>query len=245
MDRKRHSSRLLRKSGGRGWLLAVLAVAISTSAFSQDPLEKSREHMVRTQIAARGVIDSSTLRAMKKVPRHKFVPPDRVNYAYEDGPLSIGYDQTISQPYIVAFMTEAVRPRKGQRVLEVGTGSGYQAAVLAEIVDSVFTIEIVPELASSAESRLKSLGYRNVVVRYGDGYLGWPEHAPFDAILVTAAPDHIPQPLIDQLKEGGTMVIPVGPVESIQSLTIVKKKGGKIVKEVLLPVRFVPLIRKP
>ena len=181
---------------------------------------------------------------MKKVPRHKFVPPDRVNYAYEDGPLSIGYDQTISQPYIVAFMTEAVKPRKGQRVLEVGTGSGYQAAVLAEIVDSVFTIEIVPELASSAESRLKSLGYRNVVVRYGDGYLGWPEHAPFDAILVTAAPDHIPQPLIDQLKEGGTMVIPVGPVESVQSLTVVKKKAGKITREDRLPVRFVPLIRK-
>ncbi len=225
-------------------IASLVILAANDSGFAQDPFARSREHMVVTQIIARGITDSSTLRAMRSVPRHKFVPPDRASYSYEDGPLSIGYDQTISQPYIVAFMTEAVRPRKGQRVLEVGTGSGYQAAILAEIVDSVFTIEIVPELANSAAARLKSLGYRNVVVRHGDGYLGWPERAPFDAIVVTAAPDHIPQPLIDQLKEGGTMVIPVGPVESIQSLTVVKKKGGKITREDRLPVRFVPLIRK-
>jgi len=225
-------------------LLPFILLAIATCGYRQEPFERARERMVQTQIIERGVQDTSTLRAMRSVPRHEFVPADRAIYAYSDAPLPIGYRQTISQPYIVALMTELIKPRKGQRVLEVGTGSGYQAAVLAEIVDSVFTIEILPELASSARERLKRLGYRNVVVRQGDGYLGWPEHAPFDAILVTAAAEHIPKPLIDQLKEGAMMVIPVGPVESVQALTLVKKVGKEIVTRSTLPVRFVPLVRE-
>lgn len=240
----RNESRLLKE--GRKWtILPLVLLTIVTCGYRQEPFERARERMVQNQIMARGVQDTSTLRAMRSVPRHKFVPPGLASYAYGDSPLSIGFDQTISQPYIVALMTELIKPRKGQRVLEIGTGSGYQAAVLAEIVDSVFTIEIVRELAASAENRLTSLGYRNVIVRHGDGYLGWPEHAPFDAIVVTAAPDHVPQPLIEQLKDGGVMVIPVGPVESVQALTVVKKKGKNIISETKLPVRFVPLIREP
>jgi protein-L-isoaspartate(D-aspartate) O-methyltransferase len=200
--------------------------------------------MVREQILVRGVRDSLTLRAMSFVPRHAFVPSSVADLAYEDCPLPIGFGQTISQPYIVAVMTEMVNPGNCSKVLEVGTGSGYQAAVLAEIVDSVFTIEIVPELAAWAKLHLDSLGYGNVSVRSGDGYLGWPEHAPFDAIIVTAAPDHIPQPLVDQLRDGGTMVIPVGPAESVQVLTKVRKIGGVVKTEIALPVRFVPLIRE-
>ena len=174
--------------------------------------------------------------------RHEFVPLEWRGHAYDDSPLPIGYDQTISQPYIVAFMTEAIKPHKGQRVLEIGTGSGYQAAVLAEIVDSVYTIELLPELAASSAERLERLGYRNVVVRQGDGYLGWPEHARYDAIIVTAAADVIPKPLIEQLKDGGVMVIPVGSLEIVQSLTLVKKQGKEVTTETVLPVRFVPLV---
>ena len=199
--------------------------------------------MVRDQIVARGVSDSAVLSAMQKVPRHQFVSPELMRYAYDDNPLPIGSEQTISQPYIVAFMTELIKPQKGQKILEVGTGSGYQAAVLAEIVDSVYSIEILPELAESAERRLKQMGYRNINVRCGDGYAGWPEASPFDAILVTAAAEEIPQPLIEQLKDGGVMVIPVGPMMSIQALTVIKKQGRDIKKETVLPVRFVPLIR--
>jgi protein-L-isoaspartate(D-aspartate) O-methyltransferase len=210
----------------------------------QESYDQARARMVREQILDRGVRDSLTLRAMRSVPRHAFVPSSVVAFAYEDHPLPIGYGQTISQPYIVALMTEMIDPGNCSRVLEVGTGSGYQAAVLAEIVDSVFTIEIVPELAASARDRLYSLGYRNVSVRSGDGYLGWPEHAPFDAIIVTAAPDHIPQPLVDQLRDRGTMVIPVGPAGSIQELTRVRKVGGVVKTEITLPVQFVPLIRR-
>ena len=162
-----------------------------------------REQMVREQIAERGIRDPQVLRAMRTVPRHLFVPEEEAHLAYEDHPLPIGYDQTISQPYIVALMTELLRPQKGQKVLEVGTGSGYQAAVLAEIVDTLFTIEIVAPLATEATERLRRLNYTNVVVRFGDGYAGWPDHAPFDGIIVTAAPEEIPQPLVDQLKEGG------------------------------------------
>jgi protein-L-isoaspartate(D-aspartate) O-methyltransferase len=198
--------------------------------------------MVQTQIIARGVEDTATLRAIRSVPRHEYVPPEWILRAYDDSPLPIGYDQTISQPYIVALMTELIKPRRGQRVLEVGTGSGYQAAVLAEIVDSIFTIELIPELAETAAARLTRLGYRNVAVRQGDGYMGWPEHAPFDAILVTASADEIPPPLVAQLKDGGIMVIPVGSVVGIQSLTVVRKKGNGVVTESVLPVRFVPLI---
>lgn len=208
----------------------------------QDRFQTQRARMVQTQIVDRGVHDTSTLRAMSSVPRHEFVPLEWRESAYDDSPLPIGYDQTISQPYIVAFMTEAIKPCKGHRVLEVGTGSGYQAAILAEIVDSVYTIELLPELAAASAERLKRLGYRNVIVRQGDGYLGWPEHAPYDAILVTAAADVIPKPLIEQLKDGGLMVIPVGTLEIVQSLTLVKKRGKEITTETVLPVRFVPLV---
>ncbi len=208
----------------------------------EEPSQLAREEMVKTQIVARDVRDTATLRAMRTVPRHEFVPRELVRRAYDDSPLPIGYDQTISQPYIVAFMTELIGPRKGQRVLEVGTGSGYQAAVLAEIVDSVYTIELIGELADEASARLKRLGYRNIAVRQGDGYLGWPEHSPFDAILVTAAAEEVPQPLIEQLKEGGTMVIPVGSMREVQSLTVVKKGPHGVVTRSVLPVMFVPLI---
>jgi protein-L-isoaspartate(D-aspartate) O-methyltransferase len=198
--------------------------------------------MVEDQIVARGVQDTLTVRAMRTVPRHEFVPPEWRTEAYADHPLPIGYDQTISQPYIVAFMTELIQPRGNQRVLEIGTGSGYQAAVLAEIVDSVYTIELIPELAAASADRLKRLGYRNVVVRQGDGYAGWPEYAPFDAILVTAAADDIPRPLIEQLKDGGMLVIPVGSEGSVQELTVVTKRGKEIEIRRVLPVRFVPLV---
>ena len=223
-------------------LLLLLCIASLGARCEKEQYGDPREMMVRSQIVARGVSDAATLRAMRAVPRHEFVPDESRRHAYDDSPLQIGYGQTISQPYIVAFMTELIRPRKGQRVLEVGTGSGYQAAVLAEIVDSVYTIELIPELAETAEARLIRLGYRNIAVRQGDGYLGWPEHAPFDAILVTAAADEIPQPLVDQLKEGGTLVIPVGSVSGVQSLTVLRKEAGRIVRESVLPVRFVPLI---
>ncbi len=224
---------------------ALLVIAASLGATCDrggDSFQSSRESMVQTQIIARGVTDMATLRAMRAVPRHEFVPRELAARAYDDSPLPIGYNQTISQPYIVAFMTELIRPQKGQRVLEVGTGSGYQAAVLAEIVDSVYTIELIGELAEEASARLRRLGYRNIAVRQGDGYLGWPEHAPFDAILVTAAAEEIPQPLVMQLKEGGIMVIPVGSTWDVQSLTVVRKGANGVTTESVLPVRFVPLI---
>lgn len=210
---------------------------------SQDRYAANRDEMVKDQVISRGIQDSATLHAMRKVPRHKFVQPEFVGYAYDDTPLPIGSEQTISQPYIVALMTELIAPRKGQKILEVGTGSGYQAAILAEIADTVYTIEILPELSESAAERLKNLGYRNIKVKCGDGYAGWKEAAPFDAIIVTAAAENIPQPLIDQLKDGGIMVIPVGPMMSVQALTVIKKHGRDIKKETVLPVRFVPLIR--
>jgi protein-L-isoaspartate(D-aspartate) O-methyltransferase len=222
----------------------LVFMLIAAPACAQQGFEELRYEMVEVQIAARGIRDTATLRAMRSVPRHEFVPPELISGAYGDFALPIGSGQTISQPYIVALMTELIDPANAAKVLEVGSGSGYQAAVLAEIVDSVYTIEIVPELASSAAKRLKRLGYENVVVRLGDGYLGWPEHAPFDAILVTAAPDHIPDPLVAQLNDGGVMVIPVGSAGSIQSLTVVRKEDGKVVTESKLPVRFVPLTRE-
>jgi protein-L-isoaspartate(D-aspartate) O-methyltransferase len=225
----------------RRLLLVVILVSLVAQC-GQEPFQTARETMVQTQIVARGVKDTATLRAMRTVPRHEFVPRDWMHRAYDDSPLPIGYDQTISQPYIVAFMTELIQPHRGQRVLEVGTGSGYQAAVLSEIVDSVFTIELIPELRETAAACLTRLGYRNVITRQGDGYMGWPEHAPFDGILVTAAADGIPQPLVRQLKDGGVMVIPVGSVLGVQSLTVVRKKGNDVTTESVLPVRFVPLI---
>ena len=204
-----------------------------------------REAMVRTQIAARGVSDPATLRAMGAVQRHRFVPESLLVDAYDDRPLPIGYGQTISQPYIVAAMTEGIRPRAEHRVLEIGTGSGYQAAVLAEIVAKVYTVEIIAELGKAARERLRNLGYRNLEVRIADGYEGWPEQAPFDAIVVTAAAEYIPSPLIEQLKEGGRMVIPVGAPFFNQTLILVEKKRGEITTRQLMPVLFVPFRRSP
>jgi protein-L-isoaspartate(D-aspartate) O-methyltransferase len=201
--------------------------------------ERPREAMVREQIEARGVKDPLTLRALRKVPRHELVPAGVRDSSYEDHPLPIGHEQTISQPYIVAFMTEALGLKGGETVLEVGTGSGYQAAVLAEIAARVYTIEIVEPLATRARADLARLGYRNVDVRAGDGYKGWPEAAPFDAIIVTAAAPSIPAPLKEQLKDGGRLVIPVG--EDDQRLMVLTRRGGQFEERVLLPVRFVPM----
>lgn len=197
--------------------------------------------MVERQIAARGVSDARVLAAMNKVPRHELVPDGVRAAAYADHPLPIGHGQTISQPYIVAFMTEQLRPEPTDRVLEVGTGSGYQAAVLAELVKEVYSIEIVEPLAKRAADDLQRLGYKNVKVKAGDGYKGWPDYAPFDAVIVTCAPDHVPQPLIDQLKEGGRMIIPVGEEHGAQELYLLRKEGGKLQRRAVLPVRFVPM----
>lgn len=204
---------------------------------------EQREAMVRSQIKARGIKSEAVLEAMRKVPRHLFVPYNMRDYAYADRPLHIGYNQTISQPYIVAYMTEALDVKPGDKVLEIGTGSGYQAAVLAEMGMKVYTIEIIPKLAEMAGENLRNNGYENVQVKCGNGYNGWPEEAPFDAIIITAAPESIPQTLIDQLKVGGTMVLPVGPVHSIQTLKKVVKKDNGIKETTLLPVRFVPMIK--
>jgi protein-L-isoaspartate(D-aspartate) O-methyltransferase len=210
---------------------------------SQDTFRKLREDMVKYQIQDRNIHHTATLEAMRRVPRHKFVPYDLQAYAYADRPLSIGKGQTISQPYIVAFMTTAIDPKPEDRVLEIGTGSGYQAAVLAEIVKEVYTIEIIPELSERASKKFRALQYNNIHTRIGDGYHGWPDASPFDAIVVTAAPAEIPEPLIDQLKEGGKLVIPVGPRHSVQYLQLVTKKNGKSKIKNLLPVRFVPFTR--
>ncbi len=210
-----------------------------------DPFKAARLEMVRTQLMARDVHDRDVLKAMQNVPRHRFVPPQVRQMAYADHALPIGYQQTISQPYIVALMTQALNVKSGQKVLEVGTGSGYQAAVLAELGAKVFTIEIIPELAEGAAKILSESGYEDVQVRHGDGYLGWEEEAPFPSIIVTAAPEHLPQPLADQLAEGGRLIVPVGPVYGVQSLLLYEKKKGKLRKTDLGPVRFVPLTRKP
>jgi protein-L-isoaspartate(D-aspartate) O-methyltransferase len=203
----------------------------------------ARERMVSQQIISRGVTDQPTLQAMRKVPRHIFVPKEYESEAYDDNPLPIGYGQTISQPYIVAYMTEVAKPDPSKTALEIGTGSGYQAAVLAETVKSVFSIEIVPELAMESAERLKKLGYNNITVKYGDGYKGWKEFSPFDIIIVTAAAEQIPQPLIDQLAENGRLVIPVGAPLAVQELILLIKKNGVIEKSRLTFVRFVPFKR--
>ena len=197
--------------------------------------------MVSNQIRARGVSDEAVLKAMETVPRHEFVPPKYLGQAYADHPLPIGYGQTISQPFIVAWMTELLEIGEGDKVLEIGTGSGYQAAVLAEITDQVYSMEIIEELEKSGEERLKRLGYTKVNVKHADGYFGWEEHAPYDAIIVTCAPDHIPQPLIQQLKDGGRMVLPVGPPGGYQSLWLITKQGDQVLSKNLGGVRFVPL----
>ena len=197
-------------------------------------------------IARREVSDIATLTAMRTVPRHEFVPPEYRGNAYGDFPLPIGYGQTISQPYIVAYMTEVLRPRAGMKVLEVGTGSGYQAAVLAAAGCEVYTVEIFEALATAARDRLARLGYRKGTVRHSDGHFGWPEHAPFDAVIVTAAAGYIPPALIEQLKPGGRMVIPVGSVYGVQYLILVEKDArGQVTTRALIPVQFVPMLKGP
>jgi protein-L-isoaspartate(D-aspartate) O-methyltransferase len=208
-----------------------------------DKYKDARERMVREQIENRGVANQPTLGAMRTVPRHKFVPPNLVARAYHDGALPIGYGQTISQPYIVAYMTAVINPKPEDKILEIGTGSGYQAAVLSEIVDKVYTIEIITELYNSSSKRLKDLGYKNIISKNADGYYGWKKFAPFDAIIVTAATEYIPPPLIEQLKDGGKMIIPVGSPFLTQMLVLVEKKGEEIFTTSMLPVRFVPLTR--
>lgn len=223
-------------------LIQILIMAACVEQQS-DKFEAARNRMVKIQIQNRGVTNSAVLDAMRKVPRHLFVPDEYQSEAYNDYPLPIGYGQTISQPFIVAYMTEAVRPSGNMKALEIGTGSGYQAAVLAELVKEVYTIEIVPELAAESAGRFKKMKYENISGKYGDGYQGWPEHAPFDIIVVTAAADQIPQPLIDQLAENGRLVIPVGPPAAIQELILITKKNGKPVERRLTYVRFVPFKR--
>ncbi len=225
------------------WLVALTTFGCSPPGDGEArDFVRAREDMVATQIAARGVRDPKTLAAMRKVPRHLFVPLAAVAQAYEDYPLPIGHGQTISQPYIVGFMTEALGLAGGETVLEVGTGSGYQAAVLAEIAARVYTIEIVAPLAEEAAARIRQLGYANVEVRSGDGYVGWPEAAPFDAIMITAAAPRIPEPLKQQLKDGGRLVLPVG--EDWQELVVVTRRGDRFEEKRVLPVRFVPMTGK-
>ena len=223
------------------WLTVIVLFAGMVNG--QSNFKELREEMVQKQLLSRDITDPATLKAMRAVKRHEFVPEHLKKYAYQDGPLPIGHDQTISQPYIVAYMTQDLKPKSDQRVLEIGTGSGYQAAVLAEIVDTVYTIEIVEPLGIEANYKLKKLGYTNIKTRIGDGYHGWPEEAPFDAIIVTAAVKKIPPKLIEQLAEGGKMIIPVGQVPFHRNLILVTKKNGKIKKKKRIPVAFVPFTR--
>ncbi len=231
---------------GQGLLLAL---GLTTPAAcqrepDQDQWRKARARLVDERLVPAGIRDSATLAAMRTVPRHEFVPPEQRARAYEDTPLPIGHDQTISQPAVVALMTELIQPQAGKRVLEVGTGSGYQAAVLAQAGCRVWTIEIFRALAEQARDRLARLGYRDVTVRHGDGYAGWPEEAPFDAIMVTAAAESIPPALVDQLAPGGRLVMPVGDQFPHQELVLLEKdSAGGITSRQLLPVRFVPFLR--
>jgi len=211
---------------------------------SQNEYREARENMVAHDIKSRGIKDKATLEAMLAVPRHLFVPEELRPQAYRDGPLPIGYGQTISQPYIVAFMTEVIRPEPSYKVLEIGTGSGYQAAVLSRIIDTVYTIEIIDELHQKATKLLKELEYTNVRSKSDDGYFGWETNGPFDAIVVTAAAEFVPPPLIAQLKEGGRMIIPVGTPFATQQLLLVTKKDGKTKTRNLMFVRFVPFTRR-
>jgi protein-L-isoaspartate(D-aspartate) O-methyltransferase len=228
-------------------LASLLLVASATGLTAQrdDEFARQRRAMVDL-IARRGVSDAATLTAMRATPRHEFVPPEYRGDAYGDFPLPIGYGQTISQPHIVAYMTEVLRPRVGMKVLEVGTGSGYQAAVLAATGCEVYTVEIFGALATAARDRLARLGYREVTVRHGDGHFGWTEHAPFDAVIVTAAAGYIPPALVEQLKLGGRMIIPVGTVYGVQYLILVEKDArGEVTTRTLIPVRFVHMLEGP
>lgn len=222
------------------------ALSAALLLFAQDPFAAQREQMVRDQIAGRGIRDQAVLKALREAPRHLFMPVDVRPHAYEDRPVPIGQGQTISQPYIVAFMSEALDVRKDHRVLEIGTGSGYQAAILSALARDVYTIEIIGEHAKSSAETLKRLGYQNVFVMEGDGYKGWPEHAPFDRIILTAAPPELPQTLVQQLKPGGKLIAPVGKSPLDQELLLVTKaSNGKIATRSILPVRFVPMVKPP
>jgi protein-L-isoaspartate(D-aspartate) O-methyltransferase len=212
------------------------------AALPGDGFVRQREQMVREQLRARDITDERVLAAMLKVPRDRFVTREMLSSAYDDGALPLMLGQTISQPYIVAFMTQALKLKGDEKVLEIGTGSGYQAAVLAEVAREVYTVEIVPELTDYARAILHSLGYRNVFFRTGDGYEGWKEHAPFDAVIVTAAPDHVPPPLVEQLKPGGRMIIPIGRYE--QDLVLIEKTASGVSRHSTIPVRFVPMTGK-
>jgi protein-L-isoaspartate(D-aspartate) O-methyltransferase len=228
----------------RVWQWLILAL-LAGAGCGQSPttvadFAAQRERMVKEQLIMRGINGERVLAAVRKVPREEFVPEQFRAASYADQPLPIGYDQTISQPFIVAFMTEELRPQPQDRVLEIGTGSGYQAAILAELVAEVYSIEIIEPLAKTAEATLQRLGYQNVHVKVGDGYKGWPERAPFDAVIVTCAPDHIPQPLVDQLKDHGRMIIPVGPMGD-QELYLLEKENGQLRQRSVTPVRFVPM----
>ena len=220
-----------------------LMLLFSGNLVAQDKFQLQRTKMVEEQLIPRGIIDSATLQAMRNVPRHEFVPKEQISFAYVDHALSIGEGQTISQPYIVAYMTQSLNLKAGSRVLEIGTGSGYQAAVLAEITSEVYSIEIVPELAVKARATLARLGYSEISLKIADGYNGWKEFAPFDAIIVTAGAEEIPQPLIDQLVVGGRMIIPVGPNGGVRQLVQLDKKQKGVKKKNLMAVRFVPFTR--
>lgn len=225
----------------RAWFLFLLGTLVFDGAVAGEELFLSRKRMVEEQLHRRGIRDERLLKAMERLPRELFVPPALRGRAYEDGPLPIGEGQTISQPYIVAAMTELLELDGTEKVLEVGTGSGYQAVILGELAKEVYTIEILPGLAREAQTRLRQLGAQNIEVKIGDGYLGWAEHAPFDAILLTAAPEEVPQTLLDQLKEGGILVAPLGP-STDQTLWRFRKRDGKIDREEIIPVRFVPMV---
>ncbi len=220
--------------------MLLMAACRDESSQVNDYLEL-RKKMVSTQIVSREIKDKRVIEAMLKVERHLFVPESYRHHAYGDYPLPIGRGQTISQPYIVAIMTELIKPEKSDRILEIGTGSGYQAAVLAELCKTVYTIEIIPELGNNARLLLEKLGYKNVKVKIGDGFLGWEEYAPYDKIMLTCAPEEIPPPLVEQLKEGGIIVAPIGGY--FQELVVAKKEKGIIAKKSIIPVRFVPMMR--
>ncbi len=259
MKKKRHEKHYAGKKNTTKLLLILVAVAIAVifivnknryaieGSIGEDTPEAAayfsslRQKMVEEHLRSRDITDEAVLEVMGKVERHRFVPSDLRDDAYEDHPLPIGYGQTISQPYIVAFMTQGLEVDKGDKVLEIGTGSGYQAAVLAELVKKVYTIEIIEELAASAEQRLQGLGYDAVEVKHADGYFGWEKHAPFGAIIVTAAANHIPPPLLRQLRDGGKLIIPLGDTRTFQTLTIVTKNGDELDTEFITGVRFVPL----
>ena len=224
------------------YILSICLSVVLNKQKPQDSFSILRNQMVEKQLKTRGIYDSDILDAFLKVDRHKFVPTQNQQWAYADSPLSIGEGQTISQPYIVAFMTQALNLREGDKVLEIGTGSGYQAAILAELGAETYSIEIIESLAIQAKQVLDKMGYKNFHLKTGDGYLGWAEHAPYDAIIVTCAPSEIPLALQQQLAENGRMIIPVGAQGTVQKLVLLKKKNGKIKKSSILPVRFVPMI---